>query len=718
MKKASLFFILAFFFFCSSYSHADYDPIRQIMQTNLATRPVQLSSCKKHANIADGGWTAIGPEGTRTRTFETTLSGDTIFLATMAGHLFLSIDGGREWSRRTIITSLYPYLPGVEFVHFAKGIIYIATDLGLYKSADFGVNWQELSTAIEVSFHAIYTDERDANILYAATYRENPSFGGFLKSTDGGKTWNRYNNGLPTTSTDINGNLAPQTALACVEDPADSNRIYLGSFSGLYVSDTQGQNWREITPPAKTPEIRAIAPGADSLLLVGTMYGLFKSNDIGVSWRNASAGLRNLGITDIKIINDSLIYLSTMEGFYISEDAGETWRRTEGVHAFPCTCLAVGENRLFCGTAGAGLYSYTDGQWRDENIDDTYYMINGMAWSPLNHSLYAAYIANYDLTLGKSHSGVLVYSPDKKDSLENLPMNNLYVMSAAPSHFEANTLFLGAMDGVYQTIDNGASWLRAAGLMDQSVSKVAPSPFAANVVLASANNNMNDEDSNKGIFKSEDTGYSFRFSCDLVKEWLGFPYDGGDNWNVRDKLKSGEPFYVNAVCCDPIVDGRVYAGGDALYVSEDAGLSWRTLAELPDGAGRITTMVINPQNPEDIYVGTTANGVLRYDMQPMRVEKEKETPAGFSLAQNYPNPFNSSTAVIFTLPQAARVRISIYNLTGKQVLTAVDMEVASGEHRIVWDGRNEQGQAVAGGVYVLKMTVGNFSLTRKMTLLR
>jgi len=110
--------------------------------------------------------------------------------------------------------------------------------------------------------------------------------------------------------------------------------------------------------------------------------------------------------------------------------------------------------------------------------------------------------------------------------------------------------------------------------------------------------------------------------------------------------------------------------------------------------------------------------VLRYEMQPMRVVKEKETSAGFRLAQNYPNPFNSSTAIVFTVPEAAQVTVSVYDLAGKRVKTAIDKEVTSGEHRIMWNGRNEQGRAVAGGVYLLKMTVGNFSLTRKMTLLR
>jgi flagellar hook assembly protein FlgD len=60
----------------------------------------------------------------------------------------------------------------------------------------------------------------------------------------------------------------------------------------------------------------------------------------------------------------------------------------------------------------------------------------------------------------------------------------------------------------------------------------------------------------------------------------------------------------------------------------------------------------------------------------------------------------------------------VYNVRGQVVKTLVDRAMMPGNHQIHWDGRNENGQLVASGIYFCKMEAGDFNAARKMILLK
>jgi hypothetical protein len=97
---------------------------------------------------------------------------------------------------------------------------------------------------------------------------------------------------------------------------------------------------------------------------------------------------------------------------------------------------------------------------------------------------------------------------------------------------------------------------------------------------------------------------------------------------------------------------------------------------------------------------------------------EPSLPTEFALLQNHPNPFNACTTIEFALPIACHVTLDIYNLTGQKVKTLLDTRMASGHKSVVWDGTNDDGEAVASGVYLYKMSAGNELASRKMLLLK
>lgn len=95
-----------------------------------------------------------------------------------------------------------------------------------------------------------------------------------------------------------------------------------------------------------------------------------------------------------------------------------------------------------------------------------------------------------------------------------------------------------------------------------------------------------------------------------------------------------------------------------------------------------------------------------------------QPPRAFVLSQNYPNPFNPSTVIRFVLPQSGPANLAIYNILGHRVRMLVEGVQKAGEQRIMWDGRDDDGAAVASGIYFYRLEAGGFTQTRRLTLLR
>jgi hypothetical protein len=97
------------------------------------------------------------------------------------------------------------------------------------------------------------------------------------------------------------------------------------------------------------------------------------------------------------------------------------------------------------------------------------------------------------------------------------------------------------------------------------------------------------------------------------------------------------------------------------------------------------------------------------------VEKEgKAMPLTFSLQQNYPNPFNPTTEIVYTIPNNETVKLTVFDVLGRQVKTLVDHKMAAGKHSVTWNGTDELGRLVSSGVYFYRLTVADQTRIRKM----
>lgn len=148
------------------------------------------------------------------------------------------------------------------------------------------------------------------------------------------------------------------------------------------------------------------------------------------------------------------------------------------------------------------------------------------------------------------------------------------------------------------------------------------------------------------------------------------------------------------------------------------------LAEfVTDGSGEI--VLPEPLDPETEYVISALSSgcsITQTRFRPsLAVDVGDDTdglPVAYHLSQNYPNPFNPSTSIAFSLPKRTQVSLEVYNVMGQLVGTPADGEYPAGEHVVEWDGRDSEGNPVATGVYLYRLTTSDFVQTRKMVLVK
>lgn len=108
------------------------------------------------------------------------------------------------------------------------------------------------------------------------------------------------------------------------------------------------------------------------------------------------------------------------------------------------------------------------------------------------------------------------------------------------------------------------------------------------------------------------------------------------------------------------------------------------------------------------------SGTLYYQEVSTSNEEVTDVVNSFELNQNFPNPFNPSTTISFALPNAADVKLEVYNMIGQRVATLINNQTYNaGSHNIAFDA-----SGLASGVYFYRIQAGNFTQQRSMTLIK
>ena len=95
------------------------------------------------------------------------------------------------------------------------------------------------------------------------------------------------------------------------------------------------------------------------------------------------------------------------------------------------------------------------------------------------------------------------------------------------------------------------------------------------------------------------------------------------------------------------------------------------------------------------------------------VETKEDLPTTYSLSQNYPNPFNPTTTIRYSIPSAGVVQLKVYDILGSELSTLIDEYKQAGVYEVEFDAAK-----FTSGVYLYKLTSGEYSATKKMMVLK
>ena len=154
----------------------------------------------------------------------------------------------------------------------------------------------------------------------------------------------------------------------------------------------------------------------------------------------------------------------------------------------------------------------------------------------------------------------------------------------------------------------------------------------------------------------------------------------------------------------------------------DGGGAWVEVAHVTNGDGGIDKIPVGMNASKIMMLGMQRGTVYGYSLYEVQVHGGAPTaapaadpvlPTAYRLDPCYPNPFNAATVVGYQLPEAATVRLAVYDLLGREVVVLVNGPVAAGSHT-AWF----QAGGLASGTYVLRMEAGGKNFTGKVALIR
>lgn len=596
-----------------------------------------------------------------------------------AGTIYKTVDGADEWDIvNTGNATINPtaIINGITIDPSDTATLYAATDRGLYKSLDGGVNWTLLNNGlpptsgdnVTSNVRAVVVDPQSPDTLYA-TVRAIPNTapegvwqGGVYKSIDSGATWESKSVGLANYAGSSNASLAiPENTTSnywcLVMDPLDPRTLYVGDFSygtyGLYKTTDGADSWDVVTyetGPDQNMELGwswanlgitalAIDPQDPDRLYYGGGMCVFKTNDGGLSWQQVytkqteagtweSNGFETHGMYDIEIdpANPDNVYVGYTDiDFQKSTDGGNSFKRCQtmtwhGGNVFDVTIDPDHPNILY---AGVGWWEHNSG-WlvRSEDYGETWTITGNTAnglpdarvravvidpSSPVDNR--TIYVTSENYGVYKSVNGGLTWDPEN-----NGLGTNLYTYKMVMDPFDPATLYVGirapiedstVLGGVYKTTDGALTWTKVnVDLELPDVEDLAIDPANPDILFVATGQHYVQPSG------PLDPGGVFRST------------DGGAHWDLvltRDPLM--HIFNVEVVAISPVNPDLVFAGvadyayhdecpGDGLFMSENGGDTWQDINEgLPMLI--INALTAHPTNPDIIYAGTKADGMVR-----------------------------------------------------------------------------------------------------------
>ncbi len=197
---------------------------------------------------------------------------------------------------------------------------------------------------------------------------------------------------------------------------------------------------------------------------------------------------------------------------------------------------------------------------------------------------------------------------------------------------------------------------------------------------------------------------------------LWYTSNGGSSWSDVEGNFS-EASVRSATILPTSGSNKVYliATSVGVYSSSQmngTGTVWTQ--EGSDVIGKVVVEYITSRKSDGTVVaGSHGRGAFVGKYISTGIEDENNFPTSFQLEQNYPNPFNPGTVISYQLSAVSEVKLQVYDVLGKVVAVLVNGKVEAGIHKVEFNASK-----LASGVYIYKLTAGNYNQSRKMVLIK
>ncbi|MEK7263515.1 MAG: T9SS type A sorting domain-containing protein, partial [Bacteroidota bacterium] len=677
----------------------------------------------------------------------------------IVGDIWYSSNAGGNWTKQkssTNFTSLAATVFGTRTILFAAraGGSYAS----VWKSYDLGVHWDNVSNnslnSLEVThIRSIVVKAGDTMTVLAVTDK------GVIKSTNSAADWSFANNSTWTTN--------EKNMFKIIADPGNNSTFYISTYSSVWKTTNTGNSWTSIKTGTQKLNTSSVAPYNSASFLHGTSQthsgiGTYANSawdfspviasnhfigryialdprsiisgnpeyayacgdtsmDAHIFVRSSTDGEWDKKFsqyakssTFYQVVpdpkrNSSLVYAVGYRGSYnlfISDDKGASWSNKKVRHdgKYPALCVAIDTVALY--TGGNNDYSKRiyvglgkangigGGIVRVNNVDSLSDTLNRLDGKPISSIAINTKTTTLSATIYAGGDSGIYKSTDTGHTftrVSTLKAKRLLMNPSIPNSTNYIYMINSTGDSLYQTINGGTVWTTI------STSGV-PKPI---------NDLRRDPSNNTLIYLATSAGV---YRIDPAPEIPA---------NVAKIIpESAHPkFTWDANAEDDMKEYQVFKqlSGSPYLIATVSTTSYEDLEEYNDGEQEATYTVKAVDNGNNV---STSSGGVTFNVAgggqaKIRIGTLHDIPKEFALEQNFPNPFNPATKIKFALPVDANVSLKIFDVNGKEIATLVNGVKQAGYYEVPFDARK-----LASGVYIYKLTAGNFSETKKMLLMK
>jgi photosystem II stability/assembly factor-like uncharacterized protein len=635
--------------------------------------------------------------------------------------------------------AVHPTDPETVYVAAMGRLFANNSERGLYKTNDGGQNWEQLlfvndsTGAVDVLVHPL-----NPETVFAVTWERvrrphRRSYGGqgcgIWKSIDGGQNWTKLQLGLPTGQ-----NVGRIGISMCESAPETLYAIYAdrtGYFDGVYKTTNGGNSWTRTNDGTLGGMYssfgwwfgRIYADPANPNTVYALGLDMFKSTDGGNSWVMTTSGV-HVDQHDLVILpqNTNTLYLGNDGGLYTSVNGGSGWTHNKFLPVtqfYTCEIDEQKPERLYGGAQDLGTLRTLTGQF-----GDWYTIYGGDGFRVLvdptdNNFVYAEYqyggfarSVNGGLSFSQALNGInsndrknwhtpVVFNPLNPKSLY-LGANRLYkttqrailwqaissdltkgpgggnlvygtISCIEVSKADTNVIYVGTDDGkVWVTQDEGSQWTDiSAGLPNRWVTTLSSRPENPAIIYVGLSGYRYDSYI-PHILKSENYGL---------------------NWT---DISAGLPEVpVNNILADPLLEGVLYVATDfGMYYTTNDGQEWNVMGS---GLPNVPITDLRLYEPErKLLCATYGRSMYSINLDELTGFREINHNLTTGLKAYYLHG-DQGFGITLETQNAANVQLTLTDLSGKVLAVKHVGASLSGNKPFIWN----PGIRIKPGIYII-----------------